>query len=72
MALFLFQPDKEYEVVEVFPATNVADMSYLYNSKNGKWLVMNPKTRVFIPFMQEGVPEIYKAQVLLLSAAYPD
>lgn len=72
MAYFLFQPDKEFEVVQSFPVTDVADMSYLYISKNGSWMVMNPKTRSFIPFMQEGVPEIYKAQVLLLTAAYPD
>ena len=75
MAIFIFEPDKE---VQVITAQNVAElpetvpMTFMYLSKQGTWHVHNPKTNKMIPFMQEGVPEIYKAQVLLLTAAYPD
>ena len=81
MTYFLFQPDKDYEVLKsiVIPSGKVineyrdlAPMSFLYNSKIDMWRVLDPKSNNFITFMVEGVPEIYRAQVLLLVAAYPD
>ena len=74
MAIFIFEPDKE---VQVITAQNAAlpvtePMSFMYLSKQGTWHVHDPKTNKMIPFMQEGVPEIYKAQMLLLTAAYSD
>ena len=47
-------------------------MSFLYNSTADVWMVLDPKSGNWINYLQEGVPEIYKAQVLLLTAAYPD
>ena len=47
-------------------------MSFVYDGKEDKWYVKDPKTNNWIIFMAEGVPEIYRAQVLLLVAAYPD
>lgn len=47
-------------------------MTFLYNSKSDMWLVLDPKSNNVITFMHAGVPEIYRAQVLLLVAAYPD
>lgn len=74
MAYFLFQPDKE---VEVFTSImnqdeDIEPLSFLYNPKSDVWMVLDPKSNNFIKFMHAGVPEIYRAQVLLLSAAYPD
>ena len=74
MAQFYFPPNEEVEihpnnksVSRLFP-----DMTYFYDGRDDKWYIKNPKTSSWIPFMQEGVPEIYRAQVLLLVAAYPD
>ena len=47
-------------------------MSFVYDGKEDKWYVKDPKTNNWITFMVDGVPEIYRAQVLLLVAAYPD
>ena len=74
MAFFLFQPEKE---VEVFASImnqdqDIEPLSYIYNSKTDVWVVLDPKSGNWINYMVEGVPEIYRAQVLLLSAAYPD
>lgn len=74
MTFFLFQPEKE---VEVFASImnqdqDIEPLSYLYNSKTDIWVVLDPKSGNWINYMVEGVPEIYRAQVLLLSAAYPD
>lgn len=72
MAYFLFQPDQEVVVRHVSPFENYKPMSFIYNGKEDKWYVKDPKTNKWIIFMAEGVPEIYRAQVLLLVAAYPD
>ena len=74
MPFFLFQPEKE---VEVFASImnqdqDIEPLSYLYNSKTDIWVVLDPKSGNWINYMVEGVPEIYRAQVLLLVAAYPD
>lgn len=74
MTFFLFQPDKE---VEVFTSImnqdeDIEPLSYLYNSKTDIWVVLDPKSGNWINYMAEGVPEIYRAKVLLLVAAYPD
>lgn len=77
MALFLFEPDKE---VQVFNTTadkakhlNEAEpMSYVYITGNDEWRIRDPKSGNWITFMHAGVPEIYRAQMLLLVAAYPD
>ncbi len=72
MAFFLFQPEQEV-VVQSSPPLGIHEpMSFIYNSKEDKWYVKDPKTSNWIGFMTEGVPEIYRAQVLLLVAAYPD
>ena len=74
MAFFLFQPEKE---VEVFASImnqdqDIEPLSFIYNSKSDVWVVLDPKSGNWINYMVEGVPEIYRAQVLLLVAAYPD
>lgn len=77
MALFLFEPDKE---VQVFNTTadkakrlNEAElMSFVYITGNDEWCVRDPKSGNWITFLADGVPELYRAQVLLLVAAYPD
>lgn len=50
----------------------IVAMSFLYNPKSDVWMVLDPKSGNWITYMAEGVPEIYRAQVLLLVAAYPD
>ena len=74
MAYFLFQPDKEVEVGDAWmnQGRAIEPLSYLYNSKTDIWAVLDPKSGNWINYMAEGVPEIYRAQVLLLVAAYPD
>lgn len=74
MTYFLFQPEKEVEVVTSImnQDEDIEPLSYLYNSKADVWLVLDPKSGNWINYMAEGVPEIYRAQVLLLVAAYPD
>ena len=74
MAYFLFQPDKEVKVVtSIMNLSRPIDtMSFLYNPKADVWMVLDPKSGNWITYMAEGVPEIYRAQVLLLVAAYPD
>lgn len=74
MTFFLFQPEKE---VEVFTSImnqdeDIEPLSFIYNSKSDVWVVLDPKSGNWINYMAEGVPEIYRAQVLLLVAAYPD
>ena len=74
MTFFLFQPEKD---VEVFTSImnqdeDIEPLSYIYNSKTDVWMVLDPKSGNWINYMVEGVPEIYRAQVLLLVAAYPD
>ena len=54
------------------PSRELEAMSFLYNTKADVWMVLDPKSGNWINFMAEGVPEIYRAQVLLLVAAYPD
>ena len=72
MAFFLFQPDQEVVVRNAPPLGDYEPMSFVYDGKEDKWYVKDPKTNNWITFMAEGVPEIYRAQVLLLVAAYPD
>ena len=74
MTFVLFQPEKD---VEVFTSImnqdeDIEPLSYIYNSKTDVWMVLDPKSGNWINYMVEGVPEIYRAQVLLLVAAYPD
>ena len=74
MPFFLFQPEKEVEVLTSIhnQSRQVEAMSVLYNPKADVWMVLDPKSGNWINYMAEGVPEIYRAQVLLLVAAYPD
>lgn len=74
MAFFLFQPEKEVEIGDAWmnQGRQFSPMTFLYNSKTDMWMVLDPKSNNFIEFMHAGVPEIYRAQVLLLVAAYPD
>ena len=74
MTLFLFQPEKEVEVLTSImnQPRELEAMSFLYNPKADVWMVLDPKSGNWINYMAEGVPEIYRAQVLLLVAAYPD
>ena len=74
MAFFLFQPEKEIEVLTsiTYQSRDLEAMSLLYNPKTDVWMVLDPKSGNWITYMAEGVPEIYRAQVLLLVAAYPD
>lgn len=74
MAFFLFQPEKEVEVLTSIlnPSRELEAMSFLYNPKADVWMVLDPKSGNWITYKAEGVPEIYRAQVLLLVAAYPD
>ena len=71
---FLFQPEKEVEVGDAWmnQGRDIEPLSYLYNPKSDVWKVLDPKSGTWINYMAEGVPEIYRAQVLLLVAAYPD
>ena len=72
MPFFLFQPDQEVVVRNVPPFGDYPPMTFIYNSRVGRWFVKDPKTNNWLDYMQEGVPEYYKAQMLLLTAAYPD
>ena len=74
MTFFLFEPEKEVEVLTSImnQSRELEAMSFLYNPKADVWMVLDPKSGYWINFMAEGVPEIYRAQVLLLVAAYPD
>ena len=74
MTFFLFQPDKEVEVTTTIMnlGCDIEPLSYIYNSKAYVWMVLDPKSGNWINYMAEGVPEIYRAQALLLVAAYPD
>ena len=74
MTYFLFEPEKEVEIGDAWmnQGRQFSPMTFLYDSKSDKWYVKDPKTNKWIIFMAEGVPEIYRAQVLLLVAAYPD
>ena len=74
MTFFLFRPDKEVEVFASImnQSSQIDAMSYIYNSKTDTWVVLDPKSGNWINYMAEGVPEIYRAQVLLLVAAYSD
>ena len=74
MTYFLFQPGKEVEVGDAWmnQGRAIEHLSYLYNTKNDVWAILDPKSNQWISYMAEGVPEIYRAQVLLLVAAYPD
>ena len=74
MTYFYFPPNEEVvirtnkePIPRVFPV-----MTYMYESTGGLWYVRDPKSETWIVYLQEGVPEIYKTQVLLLTAAYPD
>ena len=74
MAIFIFEPDKEVQIYVEYSLIipEIAPMSFMYLSTQGTWHIHDPKSNKMIPFMQEGVPEIYRAQALLLTAAYPD
>jgi hypothetical protein len=74
MALFIFEPDKEVIVYEGLNKKLLEHppMSYAYISVTDEWHIRDPKTLTWINFRHEGVPEIYRTQVLLLTAAYPD
>lgn len=72
MPFFVFQPDQEVVVRNTPPLGEYEPMSFAYSSKDDTWYVKDPKTTNWITFMVDGVPEIYRAQVLLLVAAYPD
>ena len=74
MAYFLFQPEKEVEIGDAWMNLGgaIEPLSYMYNSKTDVWMVLDPKSGFWINYMVEGVPEIYRAQVLLLTSAYPD
>ena len=74
MTFFLFQPEKEVEVLTSImnQSRKLEAMSFLYNTRADVWMVLDPKSGNWINYMAEGVPEIYRAQVLLLVAAYPD
>ena len=75
MALFLFEPDKEVLVFDTpidktKRLIEAKPMSYVYITGNDEWRIRDPKTGNWIGFDVMGVPESYRAQVLLLSAAY--
>lgn len=77
MTVFLFKPN---EPVEVHPTVykmpkNCPALTYGYvmlNSTivNSCWEVKDPKSGNWLYIMDEGVPDSYRAQLLLLSAAY--
>lgn len=75
MALFFFPPDKPV-VVQPNPhkrATDGSDypvMTYVYVGSDDTWRIRDPKTGTWIAYDTLGVPESYRAQVLLLTAAY--
>ena len=74
MAMFYFPPNEEVVISSnPDPVPRVfAPLTYVYDGMAGIWYIRDPKTSSWIKILQEGVPEIYKAQVLLLTAAYPD
>ena len=73
MPLFFFPPDQPVVVRQLtnngagFPV-----MTYVYVSTDDSWRIRDPKSGTWIDYDTLGVPEIYRAQVLLLVAAYPD
>lgn len=78
MPYFLFEPDTPVTVHDRCPIPSAhSPMSYCYQpvsayNKGMHWLVRNPKQLQWFPILDEGVPERYRLEVLLLLAAYPN
>lgn len=74
MAMFYFPPNEEVVISSnKDPVPRVfVPLTYAYNGMADLWYIRDPKSGNWITYMAEGVPEIYRAQVLLLVAAYPD
>lgn len=75
MALFFFPPGQPVVVKETpykrpTDGSDFPNMTYVYVSSDDSWRIRDPKTGNWIGFDVMGVPESYRAQVLLLSAAY--
>lgn len=75
MALFFFPPGQPV-IVQPDPKGQSTDgsdypvMTYVYVGSDDSWRIRDPKTNNWIAYDTLGVPEIYRAQVLLLTAAY--
>ena len=75
MPYFLFEPDAPVAVPTRQPfAENHPYWTYMYVAGLGmdKWFIRDTKQVRWLEVQPEGVPETYRAQVLLLVAAYPD
>lgn len=76
MPLFYFPPDQPVVVRQLNKdggPNNGADfpaMTYVYVSSDDSWRIRDPKSGNWIGYDTLGVPEAYRAQVLLLTAAY--
>lgn len=75
MVMFFFPPKQPVDV-QPDPKGQSTDgsaypvMTYVYVSSDDSWRIRDPKTGNWIGYDALGVPEQYRAQVLLLSAAY--
>ena len=76
---FLFEPDAPAAVHEGVPiAAAHPPFTYVYMCKGPAiglgsrgWYVRNTKNAQWLKIMDEGVPDHYRLEVLLLLAAYP-
>ena len=75
MPFFLFEPDAPAAVHAQPPIAQAhPQWTYMYATKQGlnTWYIRDTKQVRWLIIQPEGVPETYRAQVLLLVAAYPD
>lgn len=76
MPYFLFEPGVPTAVHTQLPLPGShLPMSYCHrpgSDKGTHWLVRDPKQPQWLPIFDEGVPEHYRLEVLLLLAAYPN
>lgn len=75
MALFFFPPGQPVDVQpdpngQSTDGSSYPVMTYVYVSSDDSWCIRDPKSGNWIGYDTLGVPEAYRAQVLLLTAAY--
>lgn len=70
MPLFRFYLDHPVGIHHEQPDNRYPTWSYLYEPEHDLWRIPDPKSGQWIVYDALGVPEAYRAQVLLLTAAY--
>ncbi len=72
---FLFEPDAPAAVHSEVPhAAAHPPFTYIYNRKSNAlvgWYIRDTKHTQWLPIVDEGVPENYRLELLLLMAAHP-